>query len=109
MTDYAILLNEQDETAKVYLDPADAIKLVTRIRKVRFFLRIDLPLMTAFGDNGEPTRAYDINESLMVSAAQCIKVLEAKVHFNALKAEKDADAPVGRVEVARLGNCIFIG
>ncbi|NCQ23595.1 MAG: hypothetical protein COW54_02290 [Rhodobacteraceae bacterium CG17_big_fil_post_rev_8_21_14_2_50_63_15] len=107
MTDYAPLLNEQDETLKVYLDPVDAVKLVTRIRKVRFFLRVDLPVLTEFAENGEPTRCYDISESLMVSAAQALKVLAAKVNFNELKAE-NGGAP-GKVEVARLGNCIFIG
>lgn len=111
MTDYTPLLTapEGDKATKVYLDPADAAKLVTRIRKVSFFMRVDMPLMTAFDDDGKPTRCYDINESIKVSAAQVHKVLEAKVRFNKLKAEKDATAPAGLIEVTRLGHCIFLG
>lgn len=105
---YEPLLHEQEEQLKVYLDPAEVLKLVTRVRKVIFHLRVDMPLLTAFADNGEPTRCYDINESIRCSAAQVKKVLGAKVRFNELKAEKGQEEP-GRVEVVRLGNCLFFG
>ncbi|UFK26737.1 hypothetical protein [Roseobacter phage RDJL6] len=104
---YAPLLNESEETVKVYLDPAEAIKLVTRIRKVTFFIRVEMDLLTEFSDNGQPTRCYDLSENLKVSAAQVQHVLEAKVRFNANKAERDQ--PTGKIEVARLGNCLFFG
>jgi hypothetical protein len=109
---YADLLTApaNDEPSKrLFLDPVEALKLVKRIRKVDFFLRIDMPLNTQFDEaTGQPTRAYDLKENLMVSAAQVEKVLQQKVRFNELKAERGQHTP-GRVEVARLGNCLFFG
>lgn len=112
MTDYTPLLTataNDEPSLRVFLDPVEALKLVKRIRKVSFFLRIEMPLNTAFDEaTGQPTRCYDLNENLQVSAEQVCKVLQQKVRFNELKAEKGQHEP-GRVEVARLGNCLFFG
>lgn len=109
MTEYAPLLNrvEQEGGVRVYLTPEDAIKLVARLRKVAFFIRIDVPLITGLEEGG--FRAYDGHENLRVSAAQLTELLEKKRCENERRIERKGPEHAGRVEVSRHGDCIFVG
>ncbi|KFH18420.1 hypothetical protein ELZ19_06760 [Brucella abortus] len=107
MTDYAPLLEATEEQVRVDLTPEDAIKLVTRLRRVSFFLRVALPLIVERTEEG--ARVFDIGENLPVSAAQALSVLEKKRDENAKRIAAKGPEKAGRVEVTRLGRCLFIG
>lgn len=110
---YAPLMEPHENREKgtvLFISPAEAKKLVTRIRGVSFFLRVEMFLFTpedGTDTSHRPTRGFDINESLRVSAAQVHQVLDQKVRFNKHKVE--AGKPEGVVEVHRLGGCLFFG
>ena len=106
--DYEPIMNTTETQVKVYLSIDDAKHFIRRIRKVSFFLQISMPVLTEFADNGEPTRAYDIPESLDVSARQIQKVLSYKKRFVDRKIENDPEF-YGRIEIVRLGDSIFVG
>jgi len=92
---------------RVYLDPIEVLKLVKRIRKVSFFLRIEMNLWTQFNEDGRATHCYDVPDSISVSAAQVESILKKKAQFNKMKA--DREQMTGKVEVTRLGDCLFFG
>ena len=109
MSDFEILLaapTEEQNSNTVYLDPIEVKKFIRRIRNVNFFLSVDIPLIIQF-DEGKPTKGFNVNESIKVSARQVQEILTKKVDFNRRKAENDK--PTGLIEVTRYGNCIFVG
>ncbi len=107
MSDYKPLLEKTEDQVHVDLDPRDAIKLVRRLRGVTFFLRLEGRLITERNEEEGTYRCYDLPESIDVSARQAVKALTKWAEFNDRKAE--AGKAVGRVEVTRLGDCLFIG
>lgn len=109
MTTYAPLLTKpaDDQGTCVFIDPAEALKLVARLRGVSFFLSVEMFVWTV-DEQGEKTdRGFDLNENLKVSAAQVETILRKKADFNDRKVE--AGKTRGLVEVRRLGDCLFFG
>lgn len=101
------LLQHTDEQVRVDMDPTEAARLVRRLRKVTFFLRLEGKLITQRDEAAGTYRCYDVSESLRVSAKQAAGALEKWAHFNELKASRGE--PTGKIEVCRLGDCLFIG
>ena len=108
MTSYAPLLQRQEDHQVLFLDPRDAVKLVDRLRKVKFFIRSNVDLVTHFNDQGQPTKAYmGMGGNIPVSASVARKMLVDLAQFNERKAQRGD--PEGQVEVARYGDCVFFG
>ena len=105
--DKRLLSDTVDEHVKVLVDPSEAIKLVRRLRRVSFFLRISSDLITERDEEAETYRCYDLSDNVQVPARQAIKILTRWVEFNEHKAEQGK--PTGQIWVTRLGNCLFIG
>jgi len=102
------ILNRTEGHVDVYLDPSDAMKLVARLRRVSFFIRSNVDLVTDFGDDGLPSRVYPgMGGSIPVSAKVATDMLRDLAGFNERKAARGED--VGVVTVTRLGDCIFFG
>lgn len=104
---YAPLMDHTEEQVKAYLTPEEALRLTARLRRVKLFLRVDMFLYTQTPDDGVPARGFDLNETLAVSTAQARQVLERKAQFAAIKRDKDGTEL--RLEVVRLGHCLFLG
>ena len=108
MTAYAPLLNVTEDQVRAHLDPADAMRLVARLRRVSFFIRSNVDLVTRFDEDGKPRSGYlGMGGNIPVSARVVTDMLRDMDHFNQRKAERGDDT--GKVEVCRLGSCIFIG
>lgn len=110
MTNYAPILERsaEDKHVSVYLDPAEAMKFVLRIRKVSFFIRSGVDMVTEFDENGKPKRVYEgMGGNIPVSAKVARDMLRDMAGFNERKAARGE--AVGLVEVTRLGDCIFFG
>jgi hypothetical protein len=87
------------------LGPREALKLVKRLRRVTFFVRLGVELVTE--RNGENYKAYDTRDNMKVSARQLEGVLRELADFNDRK--HAAGKPIGFVPVSRYGDCIFFG
>lgn len=105
LDDYTPILKDTgDEHVRVYLRPGTAIRLVKRLRRVRFFVNVEaFAYTTVPGDEGQGGRGYDLTDSLKVSAAQFDNVLRQKQRFETTKGEEHY------VKLTRLGYCIFLG
>ena len=101
------LLESTEEQVRVDLDPRDAIKLVTRLRRVSLFIRSGLQLVTERDEETGTYRCYDMSDNIKVSVREAKKHLTCMVEFNELK--REALKAEGRVRVTRLGGCLFIG
>lgn len=108
MTSYAALLEDTgNEHVKVYITPADALKLLKRVRRVSFFLRIEMFVYSVEPAEGVNARGWDLSETINATAAQVEKVLLQKIKFADMKREKDGGELT--IEVTRLGGCLFFG
>lgn len=101
----ADLLEGTEEQVRRDVDPQDVIKLVRRLRRVSFFLRIKGELVTERSE--ETYRCYDVSDNVQVPARQAIKILTRWAEFNERKVEQGK--PTGTIEVCRLSACLFIG
>lgn len=101
----ADLLEGTEEQIRRDVDPQEVIKLVRRLRKVSFFLRVAGNLVTERSE--ETYRCYDVSENVQVPARQAIKILTRWAEFNERKVKQGK--PTGTIEVCRLGGCLFIG
>lgn len=107
-TSYAPILEPTDDQVAVHIDPADAKKLITRLRKVSIYVRTSVDLMTEFYDDGKPTRCYpDMGGNVPISARVANKMMDDLIRFNERKAS--IDQATGTVKLTRLGHCLFIG
>lgn len=107
-TSYAPILEPTDDQVAVHIDPADAKKLITRLRKVSIYVRTSVDLMTEFDDDGKPTRCYpDMGGNVPISARVANKMMDDLIRFNQRKT--DIDQAAGKVKLTRLGHCLFIG
>lgn len=108
MLTYTPLLNPTEDSVRVFLDPAEAIKLVDRVRRVSFFIRSSVDLVTELDAQGHTAQAYTgMGGNIPVSAAVVRRMLIDLAAFNERKTSREEKA--GRVEVTRLGNCLFFG
>ena len=107
-TPYEPILKETDEQVVVYIDPADAKKLITRLRRVSIFVRTSVDLVTDYDEDGRATRCYpDMGGNVPISARVANKMMDDLIRFNGRKA--DIDQSTGDVKLTRLGHCLFIG
>lgn len=109
MTTYAPLLETvpSGEKVELFITPAEALKLLKRVRRVSFFLRVQMFVYSVEPSEGVNARGWDLNETINATAAQVEKVLQAKAKFADMKREKDGTELT--IEVARLGDCLFFG
>lgn len=99
------LLENQDEQFQAEISPEDAIKVVRQVRKVAFFIRLNMELIT---ENKEETYKYfPHSDNLSVSAKQAIDALTSMA--DTAKRLKERRELTGTVRITRLGSCLFIG
>lgn len=107
MTDYQPLMHYADGYTGLLLEPRTAMALVKRLRKVTLFVRLGVEAVTEVHEEDGTYRAYPCHDSLRVSAAQALKVLGDMADTNDRRAAIEKN--LGRVKVARSGDCLFIG
>lgn len=109
MTNYAPILNKTENQTTVFLCPDEALRFVLRMRRVSFFIRTGVDLVTEFEPtSGRPVRAYeDMGGNIPVSARVAMDMLKNLKRFNDQCIE--LSKKTGKVSFCRLGDCIFIG
>lgn len=103
------LMEHTEEQVKRLLRPGDAARLVRRLRRVSLFVRVQGELVTSEDKERGSYRYVDASDTLKVSAAQALKVLERMEKRAERIRVRDSDPMEGRVRVTRLAQCLFIG
>lgn len=99
---------QTNDDATMWLLPDDAAKLVTRLRRVRMYLRSGAELVTHRDpEKGTYSTYGTLDISVPVSAEVMKQSLEAYHAFNERK--RRAGKPIGQVRVTRRGSDLIIG
>ncbi len=103
------LLHHTDGHVKELMEPSEAIKLVRRLRRVALFVRCNAELVTERDEGADTYRYFPVGNNLRVSQRQALAYLTEVAASAKRLTERERDPKQGRVDVTRLGNCLFIG
>jgi hypothetical protein len=88
------------------MEPAAAIKKLRALRRVSFYLHVDVSMPTTEG------RHYPVSESMQVSFAQLESILDKLQRFRELKRQRSPETPeadLPKVSVRITERCCFVG
>lgn len=80
---------------EVLMDPAAALRLVKRLRRTRFYLRMEVSMPSG------PDRHYPYYTSMQVTVAQLEKLLTDMARFHEAKGKREEALPMVRVCLER--------